>query len=207
MQGSRVSESKKRQSRLVRKIGERMREARELCNMTQSEAARRLGYRNSAKLSKIEHASDTNSVPLYIIVDAAKLYDVSVGFLMGVSDDWEEDVRGSVEREASRWIGEAWEAMRRRDIEVMAMLKKRVDFVAETIPDLASCALRTQAALERFIELNPQFEEMMGSNTLSISLEKMQESVRVADSNLKRFKVESQALTGSARQLGLFEQE
>lgn len=207
MQRSRVSESKKRQSRLVRKIGERMREARELCNMTQSEAARRLGYRNSAKLSKIEHASDTNSVPLYIIVDAAKLYDVSVGFLMGVSDDWEEDVRGSVEREASRWIGEAWEAMRRRDIEVMAMLKKRVDFVAETIPDLASCALRTQAALERFIELNPQFEEMMGSNTLSISLEKMQESARVADSNLKRFKVESQALTGSARQLGLFEQE
>ncbi len=59
--------SKHDQNKLVRTIGERLRVARELNNLSQSEAARRLGYANPSKLSKIEAAADTNSVPLWLI--------------------------------------------------------------------------------------------------------------------------------------------
>lgn len=62
-------------------IGARMREARELCNMSQSAAARRLGYSNPSKLSKVEGATDTNSVPLWLIVRAASVYEVSIDYL------------------------------------------------------------------------------------------------------------------------------
>lgn len=62
---------KREQARLVQTIGARLAEARELCNMSQSVAAQRLGYSNSSKLSKVEGATDTNSVPLWLIVRAS----------------------------------------------------------------------------------------------------------------------------------------
>lgn len=71
--GSLVIASKHDQSALVRTIGERLREARELNNLSQSEAAKRLGYSNPSKLSKVESATDTNSVPLWLIVGAARV--------------------------------------------------------------------------------------------------------------------------------------
>ena len=71
------------QAAAVKTIGARMRQARELCNLSQSAAAKRLGYSNSSKLSKVEGATDTNSVPLWLILRAAKVYEVSIDFLFG----------------------------------------------------------------------------------------------------------------------------
>lgn len=58
---------------LTKTIGARMKEARELAGISQSDAARRLGYKNSAKLSKIENASDGYPVPILTIWRAAML--------------------------------------------------------------------------------------------------------------------------------------
>ena len=70
-------------------VYKRQRQARELCNLSQSVAAKRLGYLTSAKLSKVEAAADTNSVPLWLIHRAASIYDVSTEFLFGFTDDFE----------------------------------------------------------------------------------------------------------------------
>ena len=43
--------TKQEKAAVVRVIGTRMREARELCNMSLSEASKRLGYANPSKLS------------------------------------------------------------------------------------------------------------------------------------------------------------
>ena len=48
--------TKQEKAAVVRVIGTRMREARELCNMSLSEASKRLGYANPSKLSKVELA-------------------------------------------------------------------------------------------------------------------------------------------------------
>ena len=65
--------TRQEQAAAVKTIGARMRQARELCNLSQSAAARRLGYANPSKLSKVELATDTNSVPLWLIVRAARV--------------------------------------------------------------------------------------------------------------------------------------
>ena len=62
------------QAELVKTIGARLKESRELCNMSLSESARQLGYANPSKLSKVENATDTRSVPFWLIPAAAKLY-------------------------------------------------------------------------------------------------------------------------------------
>ena len=121
------------QAAVVKTIGARMREARELCNMSQSAAARRLGYSNPSKLSKVEGATDTNSVPLWLIVRAASVYEVSIDYLFGCSDDWEAGSRMTQERETSAWLFDTWEKARRRDMETLRKLHNKVEAMEEAI--------------------------------------------------------------------------
>ena len=111
----RRSSTRLEQAAIVKTIGTRMRQAREMCNLSQSAAAKRLGYANSSKLSKVENATDTNSVPLWLILRAAKAYEVSVDYLFGATDDWEISARMTQEREVSPWLWDAMERARLRD--------------------------------------------------------------------------------------------
>lgn len=198
-----VRPNKAEQTNLVRIIGQRMREAREMCNINQVDAARRLGYQTSAKLSKIEGATE-NSVPLLTIAKAAKLYDVSIDYLMGISEDWEIDAKHTIDHEKSQWVGEAWELARRRDLEVLVWLKHRVDAVNTDIPAMTSASLRMKAAFERFVELNPDFEDMKGGNRLAIALDQLRESSEAADRSLKQYKRDIAISAKTSKQLGLF---
>ncbi len=144
----------------MKTIGARMREARELCNMSPSAAAKRLGYSNPSKLSKVEGATDTNSVPLWLIVRAASVYEVSIDYLFGCSDYWEAGSRMTQERETSAWLFDTSEKARRRDMETLRKLHNKVEAMEEAIATMLAASQRDWRALERFIELNPEFEDM-----------------------------------------------
>lgn len=77
-----IPELRRKQTEAVKTIGARLKASRVLCNLSLSEAARRLGYANPSKLSKVENATDTNSVPLWLIRDAAELYEVSTEYFL-----------------------------------------------------------------------------------------------------------------------------
>lgn len=65
-------------------VGQRLKEARELCCMNQKEAAVRLGYETSSKLSKIEGGASAEPSAM-LLRDASLLYDVSVDYLLGIT--------------------------------------------------------------------------------------------------------------------------
>ncbi|WP_342315737.1 helix-turn-helix transcriptional regulator [Lysobacter sp. FW306-1B-D06B] len=162
-----VSTGKQDQVGLVRTIGARMRHARELCNLSQSAAAKRLGYANPSKLSKVEAAADTNSVPLWLIRRAAEEYEVSVDFLFGFSDDWETGARMTQEREVSAWLKEQWKVARERDLSVLRMLNDRLFEMRSGVAAIHAGIREANMALEKFADLNPEFaEDMRGSNRL-----------------------------------------
>ncbi len=173
---------KREQARLVQTIGARLAEARELCNMSQSVAAQRLGYSNSSKLSKVEGATDTNSVPLWLIVRASRLYDVSIDFLFGSSDDWET----GLQRPVQGWLLDTWQAARVRDLAELEKLHRRVTAISSLLPTVADEAERTAEAIERFAELNPEFEEMRGS----AAAENLIRHAAKANSTIQRFRLE-----------------
>ena len=177
---------KREQSRIVKTIGARLKEARELCNMTQQEAARRLGYSNPSKLAKIEGASDTNSVPLHLIPKAAMLYDVSIDFLFGTSDDWEPNIG----RDASQWLLGAWEDARRRDLEVVSRLYRRVRFVSNTFDSLFQCANDVAAALLVVRDRNDCFDELRAGSRLVNAVERQAVAVRESEVEMRRFRAE-----------------
>jgi len=174
------------QNELVRTIGARMKEAREMLNMSQLEAAQRLGYANSSKLAKIEHASDTNSIPLTVVQRAAQLYDVSVDFLFGLSEDWEPGVR----RETSSFLLRAWEESRRRDMESLNRLYRRVQAVAGVIDEMVSGSNEVAAALRSVRERGGEFDELPAGNRLLCAIERQTETARQAEGGLRRFRAE-----------------
>ena len=179
------------QAALVKTIGDRMRQARELCNLSQQTAAQRLGYQNSTKLSKVERATDTNSIPLWLIARAAKIYEVSVDFLFGASGDWDTGARMTQEREVSGWLFAAWDEQRRRDMLLLRRLHDRQEAIAKIVGGAHESAARLEVALKRFKELNPEFDsEMRGSATLDAAVRRSIEVAEEARTALQRFKVE-----------------
>jgi transcriptional regulator with XRE-family HTH domain len=191
------------QAQMVRTIGARMRQARELCNLSQSAAARRLGYANSSKLSKVEGATDTNSVPLWLILRAAQVYEVSVDFLFGVSEDWETGARMTQERETSSWLFETWEKARRRDMETLRRLHDRMGTLNDTVVSMLSASADVASALDRFAAINPQFEDMRAGSRLAATIERAAGAAVNAQTRLNKFKLECKMAAADTSQLSL----
>ena len=182
------------QAQIIRAIGERMRQARELCNLSRSEAARRLGYSNPSKLSKIERSSDTNSVPLWVLKKAAIIYDVSLDFLFGLSSDWETGARSAIERENSSWMLSEWQKLRERDMAVIRKLNDRHEAIAGTVQQCLELSLETDRALSLFSNRNPEFEDMPGGARLVSSVNRAVAAAMTANAKLRKLKLECKSV-------------
>lgn len=192
------------QAAAVKTIGQRMRQARELCNLSQSAAARRLGYSNSSKLSKVENATDTNSVPLWLILRAARAYEVSVDFLFGITDDWETGARMTQEREVSTWLFDAMEKSRLRDMEALKKLHDKLQAMSESTALMLQAGEDAASALARFIELNPGFEDYPGGARLVRAVGQAGAASKGSKAKLERFRVECALAATDTNQMSLF---
>lgn len=163
-----------------------MRAARELCNISQLEAAARLGYANSSKLAKVENASDTESVPLVTIERAALLYDVSIDYLFGIEEDWEPGLR----RETQSWLIRSWEVARRRDLEALEGLGRRVSFVTKSIESLVVGARDVAAALKSVQDRCDDFDTIPAGAKLLAAIERQADAAIVAECGLRKFRSE-----------------
>jgi len=193
----------KEQAALVRTIGERLRMARELCNMSQSVAAKRLGYANPSKLSKVERATDTLSVPLWLIAKAARVYGVSADFLFGITDSWDGSPL-SKSRETNEWLLETWEKQRARDMETLRVFHARMDAIA-TNEELTCASINNiTEALTSFRSLNPSFEsDMRGSARLTHAIKRAEEAADHARAEFRRYRFECVKAAQKTPQLDL----
>jgi transcriptional regulator with XRE-family HTH domain len=154
------------QAKIVKTLGERMIRARELCGISQQRAAELLGYQNSSKLAKIEAASDTNSVPLWLIPKAAEIYGVSVDYLFGVSDDWDRDPIKSQERQIGQWLEDHWKlAQEAQDSAFKTLHTKQVE-LAEAVEHTKRRAKENLECVERVRQNNKAFDGLRGGAKL-----------------------------------------
>ena len=177
------------QASLLKLIGERLKEAREMNNLTQQVASKRLGYDNSTKLSKVEGASDTFSVPVFLLIKAAKIYDVSMDWLCGRSNDWESTQDACEERNFSQWMFDAWETARKKDMSLLLRAHKKFLLVERMVDELAAATAEIDAALTRFRQLHPEFDEMRSSRLIG-AVERGANIAAVARAKIARFKLE-----------------
>jgi len=195
--------AKKQQDHLVCVIGKRLRQGREMCNLSLTNAAKRLGYANPSKLSKVERAYDTHSVPLWLIERAAKLYDVSIDFLFGCSDDFETSSRMYIERETAQWMFQAWETARKRDMQIVHGLINRIENIGQATVQLHASGGQLQTAMQRFIELNPEFENMRGGARMLAAVNTIHDQTHTTCNQLSRFKLQCNVASKTCPQLTL----
>lgn len=174
------------QSELVKTIGAKMREARELCGYSQTKAAKLLGYKNSSKLAKIENATDTNSVPISILHRASKVYDVSLDFLFGVSDDWERDPVVSQQRVVGQWLYEHWERAKNAEVNAIRVLFNKLSVIEKAATHAVTRSKENHEAVTRVQEINPQFDDMKGGARLLRLLAETAEEAMGISHELKR---------------------
>jgi transcriptional regulator with XRE-family HTH domain len=175
------------QAGVVRVIGQRLKEAREMCNLSLTEAARRLGYENPSKLSKIEGATCGNSVPHRILVRAALTYSSSMDFFYGLSDEWERDVGICQERDIAAFINEIWEKRRVSDINIIRMLFKELSVLSKSFNEIAQVSVQNRLGYERFLAANPEFLEMAKSNNILRGIESLELTVHNQRALLKKY--------------------
>ncbi len=187
-----------RQVDLVKTVGARLKASRELNNLSLSEAAERLGYSNPSKLSKVENATDTNSVPLWLIRDAAKLYDVSTEYLFGLNDDWE----CGVHRGLTPYLLDQWEQMRRRDLQALVGLQQHIEAATAVIPAIQRDAQEVIDAIDRIARINGDaFLDMKGGSILTAAAARLKKTASDASTALRRLDLVPAKATPAAEEL------
>lgn len=171
---------------IVATIGRRLAEARGLTGWTQTEAATRLGV-TPRKLSDMENPADRLNIPLALLRRAAEAYEVSLDFLFGASDDWEVGARMTQERRVSTWLFREFDRARLEQMEMLRRLHERIECIGQIVATVSAAHYETGAALERFIELNPVFEDMKAGSRLAGAIERASKTADAARLAFRRF--------------------
>jgi len=185
--------NRKNQNSLIKIIGGRMKEARELCNISQTKAAEALGYKNSGRLSKLENAMHTSTIPLWVIPKAAQYYDVSVDYLFGLVDDFETGAYLQIERDTSAWIFDTWQRQRAKDMQILAMLNKKIDAINNNIAAIEHASAEVTSAFDAFLMLNKEFDDLKGGARLQKNIHQLRACLQNTKQAVKKFKLECKA--------------
>lgn len=160
--------SRQEQIALARTAGERLRESREMAGINQLKAASLLGYANSSKLSKIEGGGDNSSqIPLWVIKRCACLYDVSVDYLLGITDAPEgENVSHLALRETVKRMEAHFEQQAHQDAITQQAILAHIAAIEAAFTVIDAEAAEAQRAMERIAIINPQWEGIRGGARL-----------------------------------------
>lgn len=176
-------------SNLAKTIGARLKEARELCGMTQVEAAARLGYSDSTNLSRIESGTNGDKpAPLWLIIRAAQLYEVSTDFILCVAEDWERSEEAEIGRSMGQWIIGEWERLRQRDLCALAAVRSDVKALVDSHREMVSAATEVDAALTCFRKRNDDFDDRPAGSKLEWAVERLQKICYRQAAMLRRFR-------------------
>ena len=143
-------------------FGARMMAAREMAGLSQVDVYPLFGHTNSSRLSKIEFGDHGRYISYDLLAVATRLYSTTSDYLLGFTDIHntapEEIIQSKVQKILPRLLeGE----------------EERIRFLAVALDKIAAHVERNEArtkellvAINRFSELNPQFEDMPGGAKL-----------------------------------------
>jgi hypothetical protein len=82
-------------------------------------------------------------------------------------------------------------------------LHNKVEAMEEAIATMLAASDETGAALERFIELNPEFEDMKAGSRLTGSIGRAADAAKNAKARMTRFRLECSIAAADTNQLSL----
>ena len=175
---------------LLKKIGSRMREAREISGFSQTKAASLIGYKNSSRLNKIECATDVSNISLDVIIRAAKIYDVSIDFLTGRSDDFERSADAVQVNDSMHYILDLWMKQHLNDMNAIRKNENKVKTLCKTVNMYSQSVNECRKSLNLFMAKNKQFDDMPCGAMLVNAVCGAENAIYNATAALKRYKAD-----------------
>jgi transcriptional regulator with XRE-family HTH domain len=170
---------------IVKIVGERMAEARQLCKLPRHVAADRLGIPDDL-LSKLESGFDVEAIQLKLVRQASLIYDVSVDFLLGFSDDWEVDPKTRQDREFAAYLHQEQAKLFSRWAVNQLRVERQMKTLSTAVNALRIEVAETFEALDTFEALNPGFKDLPGGSMIRYRIEKANRAAQNAYLSLVR---------------------
>jgi transcriptional regulator with XRE-family HTH domain len=175
---------------VIKLVGGRLAEARQLCKLPRHVAADRLGISDDL-LAKIESGVDVETIPLKWVRQASLIFDVSVDYLFGFSDDWEVDPKirqdrafaAYLHREQTQWFSR-W-AVKQLNLE------KQLQALTAAVDALRLEVAEIFEALDTFQALNPDFNHLPGGSMIRYRVNRANQAAKHAYLSLLRCKAAS----------------
>jgi len=143
---------------VLKTIVARLREARGLAGIHDYQAVNWLGV-PATELTELENGIHT--IPLTTIKRASQLYDVSIDYLFGQTDDWELCPEVRKERDFSAHLQSLLITEQAKVAAKLIEHDAQIAVLSEAVTVLAPAIRAVYDAMLRFWELNPVFDEMV----------------------------------------------
>jgi DNA-binding XRE family transcriptional regulator len=173
---------------IVKIVGERMAEARQLCKLQRHMAAGRLGISDKL-LEQIESGVDIEHLPLKLVRQASLIYDVSVDYLFDFSSDWEVDPKTRQDREFAAYLHQEQTQLFSRWAVKQLQLERQVEALSAAVGVLPAEIEAIVEALKTFEVMNPDFDRLPAGSMLQYRIQRAHEKAQGARRVLIRHKV------------------
>lgn len=192
----------KQETQATKVLAERLIEARQLCGHTAQQAAKLLDV-NVDDLKKLENAVGIWRVPVWLIKQAAQVYNVPSDFLLGLIEEFDgddteafrgRDLLASLQRQQLEDFSKTATEQIRQDNRLMAMNSAVVSF--------GMAVQGIGEAFTRFVQLNPViFDNLPGSARVMQQIKLAEEQGRHASATLMKYKCLPESLKAHAEKM------
>ncbi len=162
----------KSQAFMTKTIADRLHEGRGLCGFSIEHAAFLIGI-TQGELEQIESKKiiGRHPAPHWIIFKASKVYDVSVDYLFGGNEDWELTNDARADRNLLSVLNTSYFLQCKYTEKILARQDGRLKAVEKCTGELPLVIQKISNTFIRFLELNPDFVDRLGSATLLKNIE------------------------------------
>jgi hypothetical protein len=179
----------KAQIYMAKTIATRLHASRDLCKFSVEEAAFLLGI-TFGELEKIEatRSHGRHPAPHWLILTASKVYDVSVDYIFGGNEDWELAKEVCADRDILSHLNYLCFIEHQQTTKALARQNNRLKTLESTIGILPLAIKEVAEALDKFRELNIDFDDLKGGSSLVGRVKKAHRAAHAANCELIRFK-------------------
>lgn len=178
---TRESSHQAERASLAFEFGKRMRQAREMVNISQDELARRIGHANKSKITRLE-AGYADAEPGGLLVRKISVaLGVNPGYLLAIDDD----IEANPVVFATRMVADALARSREQDLVRFSALFAAVNIAASGIERMAAMADDVVRAYER-IALDDAFQDIRGGSRLDAAVGNLAGAGAIARESMAR---------------------
>ncbi|MDI1277290.1 hypothetical protein [Methylobacter sp.] len=170
---------------VLKTISSRLKEARALTSLAQHEAAQLLSIPTN-QLEAWELGINISPIPFRVIEDASKLYDISIDWLFGLTEDWELCPEIRKERNFAAHLQKLFAEVQAKTIAEQIQKDCQIAALSGAVTALSPAIRAIYDAILKLWELNPEFDEMKGGALVIHTLDKADKTAHEATCQMVR---------------------